>query len=73
MWFWFGADMGEKLQWNVELTAVFPSTGYLGYTSGLSLLCMVFFLIVVSRTRRHAASTAWSLLLKQPFLLCSSR
>lgn len=25
-----------------------PSSGYLGYTSGLSLLCMVFFLIVVS-------------------------
>lgn len=24
------------------------SAGYLGYTSGLSLLCMVFFLIVVS-------------------------
>lgn len=28
--------------------SAFPSTGYLGYTSGLSLLCMVFFLIVVS-------------------------
>lgn len=26
------------------------SSGYLGYTSGLSLLCMVFFLIVVSIT-----------------------
>lgn len=26
--------------------------GYLGYTSGLSLLCMVFFLIVVSKTQR---------------------
>lgn len=29
----------------------FASLGYLGYTSGLSLLCMVFFLIVVSRKR----------------------
>lgn len=28
----------------------FTLSGYLGYTSGLSLLCMVFFLIVVSMT-----------------------
>lgn len=28
----------------------FTLSGYLGYTSGLSLLCMVFFLIVVSLT-----------------------
>lgn len=31
---------------NVIFTSGIP--GYLGYTSGLSLLCMVFFLIVVS-------------------------
>lgn len=49
------------------LTAVFPATGYLGYTSGLSLLCMVFFLIVVSRTRRPSSPALCSLLLKRPF------
>ena len=32
------------------------SSGYLGYTSGLSLLCMVFFLIVVS-TKSHPVSS----------------
>lgn len=48
---------------------MFPSAGYLGYTSGLSLLCMVFFLIVVSRTRR-APPPPWSLHLNRPFLLC---
>lgn len=70
MWFWLITDVGDKLLWNVAVKAAFPSTGYLGYTSGLSLLCMVFFLIVVSRTCRHPTSTAWGLLLKRPFLLC---
>uniref|UniRef100_A0AAQ5ZKP8 Sodium-coupled neutral amino acid symporter 2 n=1 Tax=Amphiprion ocellaris TaxID=80972 RepID=A0AAQ5ZKP8_AMPOC len=32
---------------HTHVCVLLPPTGYLGYTSGLSLLCMVFFLIVV--------------------------
>uniref|UniRef100_A0A087XGX1 Sodium-coupled neutral amino acid symporter 2 n=1 Tax=Poecilia formosa TaxID=48698 RepID=A0A087XGX1_POEFO len=43
---------GDYLMILVSITVILPLTllrnlGYLGYTSGLSLLCMVFFLIVV--------------------------
>uniref|UniRef100_A0A8C5AX77 Sodium-coupled neutral amino acid symporter 2 n=1 Tax=Gadus morhua TaxID=8049 RepID=A0A8C5AX77_GADMO len=33
--------------------SLLKNLGYLGYTSGFSLLCMVFFLIVVSRPQPH--------------------
>lgn len=39
---------GKKISSHVYVVATPPLAGYLGYTSGLSLLCMVFFLIVVS-------------------------
>uniref|UniRef100_A0A8D3CI02 Sodium-coupled neutral amino acid symporter 2 n=1 Tax=Scophthalmus maximus TaxID=52904 RepID=A0A8D3CI02_SCOMX len=49
---------GDYLVLLVTLFIILPlsllrNLGYLGYTSGLSLLCMVFFLIVVSKTQTH--------------------
>lgn len=35
-----------------------PPTGYLGYSSGFSLSCMVFFLIAVSRPPRQSGGEA---------------
>lgn len=57
-----GDDMHRKLFLVVAHVCVVlpPSAGYLGYTSGLSLLCMVFFLIVVSENRTFP--TCFSLL-----------
>ncbi|XP_032078063.1 LOW QUALITY PROTEIN: sodium-coupled neutral amino acid transporter 2 [Thamnophis elegans] len=49
-WYWY--TNGDYLVILVSLVLILPlsllkSLGYLGYTSGFSLLCMVFFLIVV--------------------------
>lgn len=43
--------------------------GYLGYTSGLSLLCMVFFLIVVSKTQETSFLERNTSFLLQPMCL----
>lgn len=39
--------------------SLLKNLGYLGYTSGLSLMCMVFFLIVVIYKKFHILCSAW--------------
>ncbi|XP_047430568.1 sodium-coupled neutral amino acid transporter 2-like [Mugil cephalus] len=54
---------GDYLVLIVTFSIILPlsllrNLGYLGYTSGLSLLCMVFFLIVVSMTNLLPSRTS---------------